>query len=403
MNRNLAVIYLVISVCLSSVIATGLGFYWGQSSHPTVVSQTVAPTSSVSVQTPTQVISVKQESAVVDVVQKVFPAVVSVIVTKDLPKYERYYSNPYNNPFFGGRTLYRQKGFERREVGGGTGFIVSSDGYILTNRHVVVDEEADYTVLFNDDQQYPAKVLARDVVNDIAVLKIEGHDFPVVEFGDSEAVQIGQAVIAIGNALGEFRNTVSTGVVSGLSRSITAGSSQSGGGESLSGLLQTDASINPGNSGGPLLNLAGQVIAINTAIVQNAQNIGFATPINPAKTVVESVKKYGRIVRPWLGVRYAAITEAVAQRFKLPTNNGAMIIGDPYTGAGAIAPNSPASRAGLKVQDVIVQVDDVTISKENPLAYVINNHAPGDKIILKIYRNGEFLNLEVGLEEMPEF
>ncbi len=358
-----------------------------------------------------KVVTVEEESAVISAVEKVSPAVVSIIITKDLPIIERYYSDPFGGSdffrqFFGDdfgdffRTpQYRRKGTEKREVGGGTGFIVSSDGYIITNKHVVLDEEAEYTVLMNDGSKYDAKVLARDPVNDLAVLKVDKKDLPTVELGDSSELKVGQTVIAIGNALGEFRNTVSTGVISGLSRSITAGGGGIGS-ERLIGVIQTDASINPGNSGGPLLNIAGQVIGINTAIAQGAQNIGFAIPVNEVKNTYESVKKYGKIVRPWLGVRYVQINKAIAESNKLDVEYGALIIRGEERTDLAVIPGSPADKAGLVENDIILEVNGKKIDDKNPLAKAIGKFKPGDEITLKVLHKGEEKEVKVKLEEM---
>lgn len=256
--------------------------------------------------------SLSYEEKVVKAVEKVSPAVVSIIVSKDLPVIEKYYEerNPFEGNSFFERFFgdgfsyrvpqYRQKGTEEIEVGGGTGFIVSKDGLILTNKHVVSDKEAEYTVLANNGEKISAKVLARDPIWDIAILKIDKKGLPVVELGDSGNTKIGQSVIAIGNALGEFRNTVSVGVVSGLRRSITATSGR-GEVEQLDELIQTDAAINQGNSGGPLLNIDGKAIGINVAMAQGAQNIGFALTIDKAKRDLEQVKQTGKITYPFLG------------------------------------------------------------------------------------------------------
>lgn len=236
-----------------------------------------------------------QEEKIIQVVEEVSPAVVSIVITKDVKVLEEYWISPFEElPFQ--IPQYREK-IEKKEIGGGTGFIISEDGTVLTNRHVVLDTEADYTVLTNDGRKFPAKVLARDPVQDLAIIKIEREkivdeegkftlkSFPVAKLGDSEKLQIGQTVIAIGNVLGEFRNSVSAGVISGLGRTITA----SGGGlvETIEDVIQTDAAINKGNSGGPLLNLKGEVMGINTATVLEAQSIGFAIPINKAKKDIE--------------------------------------------------------------------------------------------------------------------
>jgi len=238
-----------------------------------------------------------EDISVVQAVQKANPAVVSIVITKDVPVIERYYErvpNPYD--FFGdffSIPRYRENGTEEREIGGGSGFFVSADGLIVTNQHVVSDKEAEYTVYTNDGKKHPARVAAQDERQDIALIKIDqelGSDYPYLTFGESKNLDLGQTVIAIGNALGEFRNTVSVGVVSGLSRSIIAGSSV-GTIEELNEVIQTDAAINPGNSGGPLLDLQGNVIGVNVAVAVGSQNIGFALPSDVVKGAVESALK----------------------------------------------------------------------------------------------------------------
>lgn len=238
------------------------------------------------------------ENMVVEAVEEANPAVIAITISKDVPIYEQYYRSvpsPWSD-FFGVDFFnftvpeIRQRGTERREVGGGSGFLVSPDGYIVTNRHVVEDETASYTVFMNDGRKFDAAVVARDPVLDIAVIKIEGTAFPYLPFGDSDNLRVGQSVIAIGNALAEFRNTVSLGIVSGLSRSIVA-SDLEGNEESLDQLIQTDAGINQGNSGGPLLNLDGEVIGVNVAVVSGAENIGFAISGNSVKSMVDAVKE----------------------------------------------------------------------------------------------------------------
>jgi serine protease Do len=359
-----------------------------------------------------KVIKIEEESAVISAVEKVSPAVVSIIVTKDLPVIERYYSEPFGsdffrqffgdefNDFFGlDVPQYRQQGTEKREVGGGTGFLVSNDGYIITNRHVVLDEEAEYTVLMNDENKYDAEVLARDPVNDLAIIKINGDNFPYVELGDSSNLKVGQSVIAIGNALGEFRNTVSTGVISGLARSVIAGGAGIGS-EQLTGVIQTDASINPGNSGGPLLNLAGQAIGINTAMAAGAENIGFTIPINEVKNVYESVKQYGKIVRPWLGVRYVMINETIAESNKLEVDYGALIVRGEERTDLAVIPGSPADKAGLEENDIILELNGSRLDDNNPLAKVISQFKPGDEITLKVLHKGDEKEVKAVLKEM---
>jgi S1-C subfamily serine protease len=241
--------------------------------------------------------TIDYEQAVIKAVESASPAVISIIISKDLPKIEQCPYNPFGNlppdlqDLFGqGFQFYQpcQVGTERQEVGGGSGFIVSSDGLIVTNKHVVADIDAFYTVLTNDGKKYDAVVLTRDPSQDLAIIKISASGLPVLKLGNSDSIKLGQTAIAIGNALGEFRNTVSVGTVSGLFRDIVASDGRTGKSEKIEGLIQTDAAINSGNSGGPLLNLKGEVIGINTATVSGAENIGFAIPINKAKEAVKT-------------------------------------------------------------------------------------------------------------------
>ena len=361
-----------------------------------------------------KVITINEESAIISAVEKVAPAVVSIIISKDLPKIQEHYS-PFNSDFF--RQFFgqdfenffgpsapsagrgEQGGRQKQEIGGGSGFIITADGYIVTNKHVALDQQAEYTVLMNDGAKYAAKVLARDPINDLAILKIDAKNLPTVELGDSANLKVGQSVIAIGNALGEFRNTVSTGVISGLSRSITAGATGLGS-EQLINVIQTDASINPGNSGGPLLNIVGQVIGINTAIAQGAQNIGFAIPIDEVKSTIESVRQYGKIVRPWLGVRYILINKAIAKANKLAVDYGALIVRGETAADLAVIPGSPADKAGLVENDIILEVSGKKIDKNNPLVIIINKFKIGDEITLKVLHKGEEKEVKVKLEEM---
>lgn len=336
-----------------------------------------------------------EASDIVKVVEGASPAVVSIIVTKDLPKIDQ---NDLFRRFFGQDFNTQPQETEKREIGGGSGFIVSSDGFVVTNKHVVTDETADYTVLLNNGDKHAAKVLARDPLNDLAILKIEVNDLPTLAFGDSDALKPGQSVIAIGNALGEFRNTVSTGVISGLARSITATSGlfQS---ERLVGLIQTDASINPGNSGGPLLDTAGQVIGINVAIAQGAQNIGFAIPINQVKETIESVRQNGKLIRAWLGVRYVPITAELAQENNLGKDYGVLVVKGENPEDLATVPGSPADKAGLEENDIIFEADGEKITQDNPLAMIIARRKPGDILRLRVLHEGREKDTVVVLEE----
>jgi serine protease Do len=349
---------------------------------------------------------IEYEEAIISAVEKNAPAVISIIVTKDLPIIENCRVDPLKNlppefrEFFGSFDLNEpcEVGTRKQEIGGGSGFIVSSDGMIVTNKHVVNDKSASYTVLTNNGKRYDAKVLARDPVQDLAIVKInpENGPLPVVTLGNSDSIKLAQTAIAIGNSLGEFRNTVSVGIVSGLSRAINA----SDGGrnvERLEGLIQTDAAINPGNSGGPLLNLRGEVIAINTAVAQNAENIGFAIPINKAKRDIESVKITGKITTPFLGVRYRIITTDFAKEEKLPVEAGALIRGS--ADGPAIFPGSPAEGAGLKSGDIIIAFNNEKITRDNSLAAIIQKYNVGETINLKVLRDKKEIILSVTLTE----
>lgn len=342
------------------------------------------------------------ESKVISVVKESFPAVVSIIITKDLPILEEYWVSPFDDDFWGPRfqvPQYREKGTEKKEVGGGTGFIISSDGMIITNRHVVSDEDAEYTVLTNDGEKYEASIIARDPVLDFAVLKITDNskNFSTIKLGDSLNLQIGQTVIAIGNALAEFKNTVSVGVVSGLGRTVSASDGNTA--QVLEDIIQTDAAINQGNSGGPLLNLKGEVIGINTAMAMGAENIGFAIPVDKIKRGIEQVKENGKIVYPFLGVSYLLVTEEIQEENDLSVNYGAWITS---SDGKAILPDSAAEKAGLKENDIILELNNEKITSENSLAKVIMKYYPGDSVSLKILRNKEEIMVSVVLGERTE-
>ena|SRR3989344_1051603 len=347
--------------------------------------------------------AIGEESRVIEIVEKTNPAVVSIVITKDVPIIEEYYEdfNPFED-FFGFRVpRQRQNGTEKKEVGGGSGFFVSMDGLVVTNRHVVDDEDAEYTVLTNDGRKYDAEVLAKDSALDIAVLKVKENNLPYVSFGNSDALKPGQTVIAIGNALAEFRNSISVGVISGLSRSIVAGD-MSGKSEYLEGVIQTDAAINPGNSGGPLLDLAGNVIGVNVAVQQGAENIGFALPVNTVKSIVDSVQQYGEIVRPYLGVRYMQITETVKKANNLNVDYGVIVIRGDTQEELAIVPGSPADNAGIVENDVILEVDGVKLEQGKSLASLIRQKQVGQTATLKILHKGEEKEVQVILEKAPK-
>lgn len=352
---------------------------------------------------------VDEESAVINTVKNSSESVVSIVISKDVQKYKTITTNPFGDNFdlfgFGGITQQVPTGqTEKREIGGGSGFIISEDGLILTNKHVVDDSTASYSVVLNNGKTYDLEVLARDSFNDVAICKIKDLKDKIrpLNFGNSDNIQLGQTVIAIGNALAEYKNTVTKGIVSGIGRKITAGSNYQRSSETLEDIIQTDTAINPGNSGGPLLDLSGNVIGINTAVSSEGQNIGFAIPINSVKDVVDSVKKTGKIVRPYIGVRYIQLNEIVAKQNNLPYNYGVAVLRGQNVGDLAIIKDGPADKAGLKENDIILEFNGIQLDSDHPLAKEIAKLKPNDKAKLKIYRNSKVLDLEITLGEKED-
>lgn len=327
-----------------------------------------------------------EESVVIDVVEKVGPSVVTVVIEK-----EESQLNVQFGPF--GFIFPQENGSaEIIEENIGSGFIISKEGMIVTNKHVVSDTKAKYKILTKDDQAYDVEKIYRDPVNDLAILQINDGNFEPVELGDSGNLKVGQFVIAIGTALGEFKNTVTTGVISGLGRGITAGSSFGSSTERLDGVIQTDAAINPGNSGGPLLNSAGQVIGVNVAVAVQGQNIGFAIPINIIKEAIDNFNQTGMFDRPFLGVRYQIINRDVALMNEVP--QGAYII--------EIIDNSPAQLADLKTGDIVTKFNDQLIKEGVDLAQLINKRKIGDRVNLTIWRDGENLDKKAILQGLNQ-
>lgn len=285
------------------------------------------------------------------------------------------------------------------QVGNGSGFIVSTDGHILTNKHVVTDAAADYTIITAANDRYTAKVLARDPLNDVAILKIEADNLPTVDLGDSNNARLGQSVMALGNALGEFANSASAGIISGLARFLSAISDDAKHSETLRGLIQTDAAINPGNSGGPLINLDGEVIGINTAVVSGAENIGFAIPINRAKKDLAEVQTSGRIRQPFLGIRYTIIDEGTKKRFHLTVGHGLLVRGENIPGYPAVLPQSPADKVGIRENDILLEINGETINAEHSLEDALEKSEIGQTLRLKGIRHNQPIEWSVTLEE----
>lgn len=335
----------------------------------------------------------------IETVKKVAPCVVSVAVSKYLPRLRDIGPAELFNPFVMGDV--EDGAGQKVKVGGGSGFIVHPNGLILTNKHVVFDQQAEYSVVLNDGSEHTAQVLSRDPVNDIAVLKIDAKDLPHLELSSSRDIQLGQTVIAIGNALGLFSNSVSKGIVSGLARSISAslGGSPDALTETLRGVIQTDVAINQGNSGGPLVDLDGRVVGINTAVIFGAQNIGFAIPIDWAKSDLQDIMEHGRIMKPYLGLMYLMLTPAIAKHYDLKADHGAIVIRDHRPGAVAVLADSPAHKAGLKEHDIITKVEGTELDEKSDLMDLLQQHKVGDTVTLTYLRDGKEGECQVTLEE----
>lgn len=277
----------------------------------------------------------------------------------------------------------------------GTGIIVSTDGYIMTNYHVV-DGAKSVSVQLNDGTTYDnVTIVGHDPLNDIAFLKIKNvTGLTAATLGNSSTLRQGQQVVAIGNALGQYQNTVTSGIVSGTGRPVTAGSEDSSSTEQLEDLIQTDAAINSGNSGGPLVNLEGQVIGMNTAVASDAQSIGFAIPVNATKGVLAGVLKDGKIERAYLGVAYTAVTPAVAKQYNLSVTKGAYV----YASSGSsVVSGSPADKAGVQDKDVITKVNDDTVGDAAGLSTLLAQYTPGTTVSLTVLRGGKTITLSATL------
>lgn len=312
------------------------------------------------------------EGTIASAAERVAPSVVSVVTKVQAPS-------------FYGTTL---------QQGAGTGIIVSKDGVVMTNKHVVQGADTVGVILSDGTRHDNVKVLGVDPLNDVAFLKVSNvSNLSAAELGDSSSVRVGQQVVAIGNSLGQYANTVTSGIISGLGRPVSARDGELI--ENLSDLLQTDAAINPGNSGGPLLNLEGQVVGINTAIAEDAQSIGFAIPINATKGILKGVLADGTVARSYLGVSFIPVTADVAEYYKLPVKKGAYVIGQ--NGSSALAQGGPADKAGVKERDIIVKVGGSEVGPAGGVSSLVGEYAPGERVQLEILRDGRVLRLEVAL------
>ena len=344
------------------------------------------------------------EQRIIGAIQKTLPAVISIAVSKPVAAVEEEMKKMGLNP-----ALFQERIAEEAKdgmvtVSSGSAFVVDSSGIALTNKHVVQDKNARYSAVIGQDH-YPIAVVGIDPLADIAILKIEKppKNLPTAQLGISKNIELGQTVVAIGNALGEFQNTVSVGIVSGLSRFLSAITDLEGHHERLRGLIQTDAAINPGNSGGPLIDLEGKVIAINTAVVFGAQNIGFAIPIDRAKRDLEQIKNIGHIRTPFLGIRYIILNKKLREHFRLSVDHGALIIREGLPNDHAVLPGSTAALAGLKEHDVIVTANGKEVTEKETLEDILDTCTVGDKLSLEILRGSEKLSMNLLLEDRTKF
>lgn len=364
---------------LSSISAGFLGGWYGASSQQNN-------------QSPSEVrqVVLNESQVINEIAKEVGPSVVSVNVTSQ---------STQSDSFFGfGQTIEQQSA--------GTGFIITEDGLVVTNRHVVPRGTSKVSVTLSDGTELDnVEVVGRTSDSDsldIAFLRIndkKGKTLKPVTLGDSSKVEVGDKVVAIGNALGQFQNTVTSGIISGYGRNVVAGDGSSS--ETLQNLFQTDTAINQGNSGGPLVNINGEVIGINTAVAGNAENIGFSIPINDVSGLIKSVKEKGKLLRPYLGVRYINLTDDYAYQNNLSINRGAYIVPG-NSSQPSILPNSPAEKAGLKERDVVTKVNDVKIDEDNSLTSVLGRFSVDETVTLTIVRDGKEQTLQVKLEAAPQ-
>lgn len=368
-RRGILLVAIIVVVCFIAGLAGARAYQqWQQQSGNVAV--TARPT----VGSDGNKVVTQNEQDISSVVTKVAPSVVSILTTSQT-----------NSPYYGAT----------EQDGAGTGIIIGKDGYIITNKHVI-DGATTVGVVLADGTAYSnVKVVGTDPLNDVAFLKVAGvSNLPVAELGDSTSIHVGQSVVAIGNSLGQYQNTVTSGIVSGTGRPVAAQGSAGDVVENLTDLIQTDAAINPGNSGGPLLNLQGQVIGINTAVAQDAQGIGFSIPIGSTKGLIKEVLAGRGVNRAYIGVNYIAITADVAKHYDLSVKQGAYV----YKGDGtAIVAGSPAATAGVKDKDVITKIGDISVGDRGSVASLVGEYAPGDTIQLTVLRDGQTVVLKLTL------
>ena len=388
-----------ILIVLVAIVSGGIGAWLAVDvlPHAFFSSRSTIPSN-----TPATIVNLmEEETATIHVVEQVTPAVVSVVARK--PRGEVFKDQAQNSDvIFSDTTLTDAQAKELVDVSSGTGFFVSADGFVVTNRHVIDVPNAQLFVVTNDGKELSAKLIDTDPVLDLAILRVDGTGFPIVTLGDSDKIQIGQTAIAIGNTLSEFRNTVTKGVISGINRHVTAGVSVNAS-EVIEKAIQTDAAINPGNSGGPLINLLGEVIGINTAVSFDGQSVAFAIPINQVKRAIQDVETTGKIARPWLGIHYV-LTEPSQTKTSSPVTFtlAALITKDPSTNDPAVIKDGPADKAGLKEGDLILSIDGTMFTQGNAIAELLSAHRPGDQVKMVYVRDGKTTETTVTLGDVEK-
>ncbi len=333
-----------------------------------------------------------RNSIIADISEEVAESVVLISTERDVTLAEKhpFHDDPIFRFFF--PEYYREEGRSEVRRGSGTGFIVTEDGYIVTNQHVIADSDRIFITRLGEDESQSAEVIWADYSLDLAVLKIEEDvNLNPIRLGNSDTIRQGDWVIAVGNPYG-FDHTVTVGVIGALERPIEIPTSP-GKSRQYSNLIQTDAAINPGNSGGPLLNIAGEVIGINTAVATRAQGIGFAIPINEVKFALEEIEKHGQVTLPWLGVYYQEVTPEIKNPLNLDSTDGVIVMD--------VIADSPAERAGLKAYDVIREVNRSRITSGAEFAEKIRNTEPGEQIMLRIIRDGMAQLIFTTIEQRP--
>lgn len=341
------------------------------------------------------------EQKITGTIRETMPSVVSILLSEHLNKITRDH-HPAAYPFFPAQHRSRVKAEMVAEnhtyAGGGSGFVIHESGLIATNKHVVSDPNLDYTAVLDDGRRLPARILSVDPLNDVAILKVDADDLAPVSFGDASSLLLGEYVLAIGNALGVFKNTVSLGIVSGLSRSVSAQADPSAPPHELRGLIQTDAAINPGNSGGPLVTLDGKVVGINSALINNAQNIGLAIPISAVARDLQELLEHGRIRRPYLGLRYVIVGKKIAGELSANVSGGAYVTGESPHDHGVL-PNSPADKAGIREGDLIAMCDGIPLTEDHTFQDVLESAQVAQTLELSVWRGGKDRTIFVTLEE----